>query len=292
MVVSCEKFVEHGNFFPSPSEMDGLEQQVVDFSQTSTKSLRIPIIAGGVAGMFTDITLFPLDTVKTRLQQGNQGLSFRGLYQGLGPAAIASAPSAAIFFGTYEFMKRQLATGSPDSVLVNGAAAGVGEVAACLFKVPFEVVKQRLQVEQSQSTRKSVTCMISNIYRTQGLRGCYSGLVATLMREIPFGFIQMPVYEILKSYVLRRTGTLTSVQACACGAVAGGISAAVTCPIDVWKTRLMLGNPNSTIASIYRAEGLRALFSGLTPRVLWISVGGSIFFGAYEFVGDRLKYMC
>lgn len=29
-------------------------------------------------------------------------------------------------------------------------------------------------------------------------------------------------------------------------------------------------------------EGPRALLSGLGPRVLWISIGGSIFLGVYE----------
>jgi solute carrier family 25 S-adenosylmethionine transporter 26 len=29
-------------------------------------------------------------------------------------------------------------------------------------------------------------------------------------------------------------------------------------------------------------EGVRALFSGIGPRVIWISIGGSIFLGVYE----------
>jgi solute carrier family 25 S-adenosylmethionine transporter 26 len=29
-------------------------------------------------------------------------------------------------------------------------------------------------------------------------------------------------------------------------------------------------------------EGTRALFSGIGPRVMWISIGGSIFLGVYE----------
>ena len=267
--------------------MDGLEQQVIDVNIVP-KSLVVPVIAGGVAGLFTDIALFPLDTVKTRLQQGSyQPNMFRGLYQGLGPAAIASAPSAAIFFGTYEYMKRAIA-GPGSSVFANGSAAAVAEVAACLFKVPFEVVKQRFQVSSTKTG--GTACMLAQIYRTEGLRGCYSGLGATMAREIPFGFIQMPVYEILKSRILgnRPKGELSSVEACACGAVAGGVAAAATCPIDVWKTRLMLGNKYVTIMSILEKEGMKALFAGLTPRVVWISVGGSIFFGAYEFVSRQI----
>ena len=260
--------------------MEGIEQQVI--LSPLNGSLIVPVIAGGVAGLFTDIALFPLDTVKTRLQQPNRSaFQWRGLYQGLGPAALAAAPSAAIFFGTYEFMKRQL---SSADVLSQGSAAAVAEVAACLFKVPFEVVKQRMQVEGG----KRGSAIIRDIWIREGIRGCYSGFTATVLREVPFGFIQMPVYELLKREVIARKNLndkkLTSIEACICGATAGGIAAAVTCPIDVWKTRLMLGSKNVSIFSIAKNEGFQALFAGLTPRVLWISVGGSIFFGAYEFV--------
>jgi solute carrier family 25 S-adenosylmethionine transporter 26 len=34
---------------------------------------------------------------------------------------------------------------------------------------------------------------------------------------------------------------------------------------------------------IYRVGGLRACFAGVVPRTLWISAGGSIFLGVYEF---------
>lgn len=52
--------------------------------------------AGGVAGTAVDIALFPLDTLKTRLQSEagfRASGGFRGIYSGLGPAALASAPN-------------------------------------------------------------------------------------------------------------------------------------------------------------------------------------------------------
>jgi solute carrier family 25 S-adenosylmethionine transporter 26 len=63
------------------------------------------LIAGGIAGTSVDVALFPIDTLKTRLQ-APQGFikagGFRGIYNGLGAAAIGSAPGAALFFSTYE----------------------------------------------------------------------------------------------------------------------------------------------------------------------------------------------
>jgi hypothetical protein len=63
------------------------------------------LIAGGMAGTTVDVALFPIDTVKTRLQspQGFRGAGgFKGIYNGLGAAALGSAPGAALFFSTYE----------------------------------------------------------------------------------------------------------------------------------------------------------------------------------------------
>ena len=37
-----------------------------------------------------------------------------------------------------------------------------------------------------------------------------------------------------------------------------------------------------TLGIIYREEGPRALFAGVVPRVLWISLGGAVFLGVYE----------
>lgn len=33
---------------------------------------------------------------------------------------------------------------------------------------------------------------------------------------------------------------------------------------------------------VYREEGPATLFSGVGPRVMWIGIGGFVFFGVYE----------
>lgn len=65
-------------------------------------------IAGAAAGFAVDVSLFPLDTIKTRLQS-QQGLhaagGFRNLYRGLSSVALGSAPTAAVFFLIYSNLK-------------------------------------------------------------------------------------------------------------------------------------------------------------------------------------------
>lgn len=84
---------------------------------------------------------------------------------------------------------------------------------------------------------------------------------------------------------------LTPYYVALCGALSGGIAAGLTTPLDVIKTRIMLAeqkfNQSITIStvfqSIYREYGLRGLFAGFVPRVMWITMGGGVFFGFYDF---------
>ena len=61
--------------------------------------------AGGLAGTTVDLSLYPLDTLKTRLQS-SAGFAasggFNGIYRGVGSAIVGSAPGAALFFITYD----------------------------------------------------------------------------------------------------------------------------------------------------------------------------------------------
>lgn len=38
----------------------------------------------------------------------------------------------------------------------------------------------------------------------------------------------------------------------------------------------------STFQGIVKEEGASALFRGIGPRILWISIGGAIFLGAFD----------
>ena len=62
------------------------------------------------------------------------------------------------------------------------------------------------------------------------------------MRELPFSFIQFPIYETLKkSWAEMQGSSVTPAQSSLCGSIGGGIAAALTTPFDVIKTRMMLG---------------------------------------------------
>uniref|UniRef100_A0A8C2PJT8 Mitochondrial S-adenosylmethionine carrier protein n=1 Tax=Capra hircus TaxID=9925 RepID=A0A8C2PJT8_CAPHI len=144
-----------------------------------------PSTAGGVAGVSVDLILFPLDTIKTRLQSP-QGFykagGFYGVYAGVPSTAIGSFPNAAAFFVTYEYVKWILNADSSSYLMpvTHMLAASAGEVVACLIRVPSEVVKQRAQVSASSGTFH----IFSNILCQEGIQGLYRGYKSTVLREL------------------------------------------------------------------------------------------------------------
>ncbi|XP_035234171.1 S-adenosylmethionine mitochondrial carrier protein-like isoform X2 [Stegodyphus dumicola] len=243
--------------------------------------------------MAVDISLFPLDTIKTRLQS-SQGFwkagGLRNIYSGIGSVVVGSSPGAAVFFCTYEMVKSLSCQSifSDYQTFVHMFAASCGEVASCIVRVPTEVVKQRVQANSKLSSWRLLQATI----RSEGLQGMYRGYFSTIFREIPFSLIQFPIWEYLKNRWSNRQGFYVKPwQSSICGAVAGSIAAAITTPLDVAKTRIMLAQ-KGTMASegyiipvlrdVWREKGFHGLFAGAVPRVLWISLGGAIFLGSYE----------
>ena len=120
-------------------------------------------------------------------------------------------------------------------------AASCGELAACIIRVPTEVVKQRAQAMKEHSSLSAFKEILS-ARRESVFRGLYRGFWITIMREIPFTMIQFPLYEAMKRWQARRTGRnkVNALEAGICGCIAGGIGAGFTTPLDVLKTRIML----------------------------------------------------
>lgn len=247
-------------------------------------------VAGAAAGVVVEAALYPIDTIKTRLQavRGGGQIILKGLYSGLAGNLVGVLPASAIFIGVYEPAKRKLLDSFPEnlSALAHLTAGAIGGAASSIVRVPTEVVKQRMQTCQFASAPDAVRLIVAK----EGFRGLYAGYGSFLLRDLPFDAIQFCIYEQMRmGYKLAAKRDLKDPENAMIGAVAGAITGAITTPLDVIKTRLMVQGSAKQyegilhcVNTIVREEGASTLFKGIGPRVLWIGIGGSIFFGVLE----------
>lgn len=198
---------------------------------------------------------------------------------------IGSSPSVAVYFGCYSSSKSYLTKLLPArlSLVAVAVSAAFGNTVASVLRVPYEVIKQRLQADLHKSTLEAIIY----ISKTEGIVGLFGGgkLASQMLRDIPYAIATLLTYEILQKLVASRNEN-TKMKDAFCGALAGGIGAAVTNPMDVVKTRMMVGSEYTSILvamkRISSEEGLYAFWKGLGPRLMHKIPANGLFFLFYE----------
>ena len=110
----------------------------------------------------------------------------------------------------------------------------------------MEVVKQRRQAGDSRSSLSVAV----HAWKRDGLQGLYRGGLATIAREVPFSLIQFPLWELLKAEVVKhKRRPTTPAESALCGSLGGVVAGALTTPLDVVKTRMMLNTGRQEKAS-------------------------------------------
>lgn len=272
---------------------------------------------GAVAGGIGATLVYPIDLVKTRMQNQrsnklvgellyrnsldcakkvlrNEG--FLGFYSGLGPQLIGVAPEKAIKL-TVNDLVRGKATDKNGNIPVMWEIIAGGSAGGCqvIFTNPLEIVKIRLQVQgeiaktMTDIPKRSALWIVKNL----GLFGLYKGASACLLRDIPFSAIYFPTYAHLKKDMFKESPThkLSIGELLIAGAIAGMPAAYLTTPADVIKTRLQVEarkgeatykNIHHAFTTILKEEGFRAFFKGGPARVLRSSPQFGATLASYE----------
>jgi solute carrier family 25 (mitochondrial aspartate/glutamate transporter), member 12/13 len=198
-----------------------------------SKEKKIPmgmkLVVGGIAGIIGTCCIYPIDMVKTRLQQDSTGIyrsplhcartllkseGAGGFYKGLGPNLVGVTPEKAIKLAVNEAMRERLENSDGSiglfSEIIAGATAGFCQVIATN---PMEIVKIRMQTMAFKPVEERMSTM--QVIRHLGLRGLYRGTPATLLRDVPFSFIIFPGYvfaNVLLSLLLMIVFYCSSLQ--------------------------------------------------------------------------------
>ncbi|UQC87083.1 uncharacterized protein CLUP02_12585 [Colletotrichum lupini] len=269
--------------------------------------------AGAFAGIAEHTVMYPIDAIKTRMQvlnpnpsavyngviQGTYRIASRegvlSLWRGMSSVVAGAGPAHAVYFATYEAVKHvmggnQAGVHHPLAAATSGACA---TIASDALMNPFDVIKQRMQIQGSAKMYRSMTDCAKYVYKTEGLAAFYVSYPTTLSMTVPFTALQFLAYESISTAMNPNKGYDPTTH-CLAGGVAGGFAAALTTPMDVIKTMLQtrgtatdpaLRNVNGFMAGcrlLYEREGFRGFFKGVRPRVVTTMPSTAICWSAYE----------
>ncbi|GAB1867956.1 Calcium-binding mitochondrial carrier protein Aralar1 isoform X3 [Camponotus japonicus] len=268
-------------------------------------------VLGSIGGAVGATAVYPIDLVKTRMQNQRTGsfigeLMYRnsfdclkkvirhegifGLYRGLMPQLMGVAPEKAIKLTVNDFIRDKFMDKNGNLPLygeiMSGACAGGSQV---IFTNPLEIVKIRLQVAGEIAGGSKVRAW--TVVKELGLFGLYKGARACFLRDVPFSAIYFPMYAHTKVRLADEGGYNTPLSLLFSGAIAGVPAAALVTPADVIKTRLqVVAREGQTTYNglmdcarkIYKEEGVRAFWKGATARVFRSSPQFGVTLFTYE----------
>ncbi|CAA9991204.1 mitochondrial carrier protein, putative [Plasmodium knowlesi strain H] len=246
-------------------------------------------VTGALSGVTVDAVLYPIDSIKTNAQ-AKKSFSFsdiKKLYSGILPTLVGTVPASAFFYCFYELSKKLLTENRENISKTNLylISTSVAEITACTVRVPFEIVKQRMQVSGN-------TSVLRTIYEVTQREGLMSFLgksyFVMIVREIPFDCIQYFLWETLKEKAKKDFGKFSkkypSITSAICGGLAGGIAGFLTTPLDVIKSRqIIYGKSYIETVTEIAEEGYMTFYRGCCFRSLYLFFGGLIFFGSLRF---------
>lgn len=176
--------------------------------------------AAGLGGFVATSVLYPLDTLKTRMQSGAKAFSsdsdkqggdqkqqlvalVRSLYKGIQYKMAESTVSKFFYFYAYTFLSQLIAPkdGSPIGTATNLAVGYVSEFVHLPLTLPMEVIATQLQTGAKGSG--NILQIVRNVLAESGVAGFYKGFTAYFVLCLQPA-IQYTVFEKVKALYLQR----------------------------------------------------------------------------------------
>jgi solute carrier family 25 phosphate transporter 23/24/25/41 len=185
-------------------------------------------VSGGVAGMMSQFAVYPVDTLKFRMQcetvsgglRGNQLIiatakkmwSTGGMvayYRGLPMGIIGIFPYAAIDLGTFEYLKQAIAVrnakkrgchedDAEPGGFMTAAIGGFSGAFGATMVYPLNLLRTRLQSQGTVLHPRTYTGIVDVTRQTikgEGMRGLFKGLTPNLCKVVPAVSITYVVYD-------------------------------------------------------------------------------------------------
>lgn len=260
---------------------------------SNAELLAAATVAGATTEMFRTSLLYPLQTVKTRIQTDvhnftaeppriedrlvNLGKNVRrhvqegDLYAGITPTLLISVPATGVYFGVRDVTKRVLAM-MPffNDVQIVLTAALIGDVVSLCFRTPADALALRLQ-DQNRDVGDWVGDSLKRL----------PGVIIT---DLPY---------LLSKILLGRQfihGSLSIDQYAEYAIISAVVAAFLTTPFDVARTRILIDSDGDSSNGIDGGSGegvirtmiaitkegrggIANLYAGWLERVLYLGIG-------------------
>eukprot|EP01006_Ploeotia_vitrea_P045473 TRINITY_DN66943_c6_g1_i1.p1 TRINITY_DN66943_c6_g1~~TRINITY_DN66943_c6_g1_i1.p1 ORF type:complete len:309 (-),score=17.06 TRINITY_DN66943_c6_g1_i1:194-1120(-) len=281
------------------------------------------LFVGSVAGIVGVSMTFTLDYCKTMLQRqspSNPGFGYKsfldcyrgelkrvgfiGMHDGYKANIVGILPEKGLKLACFDQFCDLLKGNNREATLLQQLCAGAG-AGFCqdIATTPMEMVKLNMQGEVAEAARAGREPMsTSQLVNKLGFRGCYSGYVATVARDIPYSAMFFSGQAQLKKVFTGGRRPPTFAESLSAGIISGVISGILATPMDVIKTRMQnqhkllldkadvpWGKPYASLPSAYvrlpTEEGVKALFKGSSPRAIATAPLMGISVALYDIVG-------
>ncbi|KAK9501592.1 hypothetical protein O3M35_012289 [Rhynocoris fuscipes] len=144
-------------------------------------------------------------------------------------------------------------------------------------------------MQMLNSPYKSLFDCIRKMYGYEGMTAFYRSYTTQLTMNIPFQSIHFVVYETGQN-IYNPSRDYNPIAHVLCGAMAGGVAAAMTTPLDVCKTllntqegKLQVNGLVNAVRTVYKLGGPFGFFKGLSARVIYQMPSTAICWSTYEF---------
>lgn len=227
-------------------------------------------------------------------------------FVGHNPAQVLSIMYGVSQFWIYERL-RQISKETPFlkdhknlATFLSGAVAGS---TATTITMPVDVVRTRLIAQDLNKGYTNASTAIITILREEGIRGCYRGLIPSIIQIGPMMGANFMFYRMFSRtaegyFDVDNRGQLPSWMLLAMGSTAGLLSKTLVYPFDLIKKRLQIQGfqknrtaygANMSCWGIIQCfqltvnkEGVRGLYKGMTPTLIKSGWMTGLHFGLYD----------
>lgn len=264
--------------------------------QLQIHSLSDPLSIKGVNGPVYKGTLGTLGRILRE-----EGIT--GLWKGNIPAELMYLSYGSVQFSAYAYASHLLESipapfAPPDAAtsFISGAAAGA---AATTATYPLDLLRTRFAAQGKERVYTSLVASVKHIAQHEGPTGFFRGLGAAVSQIVPYMGLFFTTYEALKPIAADSPIPLPfGTSDAAAGVVASVLSKTAVYPLDTTRKRLQVQGPMrdryihkniptytgvmSTLRHIWKHEGRRGLYRGLTVSLLKAAPASAVTMWTYE----------